>query len=230
MDCEQARTSLPDYVMEETTAAEGLEIRQHVDGCASCAAEMERLKQTMTLLARAEVPEQIPQRIRLVAEPVSLWTGFWRSGARLAFAGGGLACLAIGLLAVSQASISAGPGGWQIAFGAGGAGASSTAEVPATASVAGTEVAGDVLGREEIARLIAEAVRLSESRQHLSVTSLVQAVTEQTEQQRVRDLEELSESFRYIQAAQTMMWKDQVQNQEVMGALARQVGLPGAQP
>ena len=112
MDCEQARTSLPDYVMEETTAAEGLEIRQHVDGCASCAEEMERLKQTMTLLARAEVPEQIPQRIRLVAEPVSLWTGFWRSGARLAFAGAGLACLAIGLLAVSQASISAGPGGW----------------------------------------------------------------------------------------------------------------------
>ena len=227
MDCEQARTSLPDYVMEETTAAEGLEIRQHVDGCAACAEEMERLKQTMTLLARAEVPEQIPQRIRLVAEPVSIWTGFWRSGARLAFAGAGLACLAIGLLAVSQASMSAGPGGWQIAFGAG---ASSGAEVPATASVAGTEVAGDVLGREEIARLVAEAVRLSEARQHLSVTSLVQAVTEQAEQQRMQDLEELSGSFRYIQAAQTMMWKDQVQSQEVMGALARQVGLPGAQP
>ena len=142
MNCERARTTLSDYVMEEVTAAEKLEIRQHVEGCAACAEELERLQQTMTLLARAEVPEEIPQRIRLVAE----------------------------------------------------------------------------------------AVRASEARQQLSVSSLVQTVTEQAEQQRLRDLEELSEGFRYIQAAQTMMWKDQVESQEVMGALARQAGLPGAQP
>lgn len=86
------------------------------------------------------------------------------------------------------------------------------------------------LGREEIVRLVAEAVRASEARQQLGVNSLVQTVTEQAEQRRQRDLEELSEGFRYIQAAQTMMWKDQVQSQEVMGELARQVGFPEARP
>jgi len=226
MNCEQARTMLSDYVMEEVSTVERLEIRQHADGCATCAEELERLQQTMTLLARAEVPEEVPRRIRLVAEPVSAWTAFWRSGARLAFAGSGLACLAVGLLAVSQAHITVGAGSWEIAFGAA---ADSRNEVP-TPPVTAAAVQTDGLGREEIVRLVEEAVRASETRQQLTVTSLVQAVTEQAEQQRLQDMEELSESFRYIQAAQTMMWKDQVQSQEVMGALARQVGLPAAQP
>jgi anti-sigma factor RsiW len=228
MNCEQARTTLSDYVMEEVTAAEKLEIRQHVDGCAACAEELDRLKQTMALLARAEVPEEVPQRIRLVAEPVGLWTQFWsRSAGRLAFAGAGLACLAIGLLAVSQARITVGGGSWQIAFGtAASAGVAPEAAAPVLEAVA----PGGGIGREEIERLVTEAVRASEARQQLSVKTLVQTVAEQAEEQRLRDLDELSEGFRYIQAAQTVMWKDQVQSQEVMGALARQVGLPGARP
>ena len=230
MNCEQARTTLSDYVMEEVTAAERLEIRRHVDSCAACAEELERLKQTLTLLARAEVPEEVPQRIRLVAEPVSLWAQFWRNGARLAFAGAGLACLAIGLLAVSQASITVGGGSWQLAFGAARPVATEQTISPVGAAVVETAAASGALDREEIVRLVAEAVRASEARQQGSVSSLVQTITEQAEQQRQRDLAELSEGFRYIQAAQTMMWKDQVQNQEVMGALARQVGLPGTQP
>lgn len=219
MTCEQAKTSLLDYLLEEVTAAERLEIRQHVDGCAACAGEMARLQQTMTLLVRAEVPEEIPQRIRLVAEPVSVWTQFWRSGARLAFATAGLACLAIGLLALSQASISYDQGSWELAFGSA---ARATSGVP----VVETTATAGALDRAEIARLIAEAVAASEARLHGSTANLAQAA----EQQRARDMQELSESFRYIQAAQTMMWKDQVQNQEVMGALARQAGLPLTRP
>jgi len=219
MTCEQAKTSLSDYVMEEVTAAERLEIRQHVDGCASCAEELARLQQTLTLLARAEVPEEIPQRIRLVAEPVSFWPTLWRSGARLTFAGAGLACLAIGLLALSQASLTVGPQSWQIAFGSAPPAAQDVAPVMATAG------APAALGRAEVARLIAEAVAASEARQQGIAANLMQAA----EQERARDMQELSESFRYIQAAQTMMWKDQVQNQEVMGALARQAGLPVTQ-
>ena len=227
MTCEQAKTSLLDYLMEEVTVAERLEIRQHVDGCAACAGEMARLKQTLTLLVRAEVPEEIPQRIRLVPEPVSAWTLFWRSGARLSFATAGLACLAIGLLALSQASVSYDQGGWEIAFGS-----AARTQVRSGASVPVIETAGPAgaLDRAEIVRLIAEAVAASEARQQVSSVNLMQAAVQQGDQQRTRDLQELSESFRYIQAAQTMMWKDQVQNQEVMGALARRAGLPLTQP
>ena len=219
MDCEQAKTSLPDYLLEEVSDAERLEIRQHVDGCEACAGEMARLKQTMTLLARAEVPEEIPQRIRLVAEPVSAWAMFWRNSARLAFAGAGLACLAIGLLALSRANISYRNGGWEIAFGA----RPTAVPVETVSATVGPD-------RTEVARLIAEAVAASEATQRANATKLLQAVTEQAEQQRTQDLREFSEGFRYLQAAQTMMWKDQVQNQQVMGVLARQVGLPSAQP
>ena len=94
------------------------------------------------------------------------------------------------------------------------------------------ETAGPAGGfdRAEVVRLIAEAVAASEARQQVSSVNLMQAAVQQGDQQRTRDLQELSESFRYIQAAQTMMWKDQVQNQEVMGALARRAGLPLTQP
>ena len=223
MTCEQAKTSLLDYLMEEVTAAERLEIRQHVDGCAACAGEMARLKQTMTLLVRAEVPEEIPQRIRLVAEPVSVWTEFWRSGARLAFATAGLACLAVGLLAVSRASVSYDQGGWEIAFGSA---APTEGRSGAAVQVIETAATPGAPDRAEVVRLIADAVAASEAKQQASSVNLVQ----QADQQRARDLQELSGSFRYIQAAQTMMWKDQVQNQEVMGALARQAGLPLTRP
>jgi anti-sigma factor RsiW len=229
MNCEQARTMLTDCAMGEVTAAEKLEIRQHVEGCASCAEELERLQRTMTLLARAEVPEEVPQRIRLAAEPVSLWAAFWRSGARVAFAAAGLACLAIGLLAVSQVRITVGEESWEIAFG-GASAAVPAQEVPGEASALLEAAAGGGLGREEIVRLVAEAVRASEARQQASVNNLVRTASEQVEQQRQEDLEELSESFRYIQAAQTMMWKDQVQSQEVVGALVQRVGLPVARP
>ena len=153
---------------------------------------------------------------------MSAWTLFWRSGARLSFATAGLACLAIGLLALSQASVSHDQGGWEIAFGSA---ARTAAGVPTVETAATSE-----FDRAEVVRLIAEAVAASEARQQASSASLVQAAVQQGDQQRARDLQELSESFRYIQAAQTMMWKDQVQNQEVMGALARRAGLPLTQP
>ena len=227
MNCEQAIVSLLEYLLEEVSDAERLEIRQHVDGCEACAGEMARLKQTMTLLVRAEVPEEIPQRIRLVAEPVSYWALFWRSGARLAFAGAGLACLAIGLLALSRASITQNQGSWEIAFG----GRPAAPVVPIVGQTVGTPTNLDrAHDRAEVVRLIAEAVTASEARQQASSAKLIQSVSQQVEQQRLQDLRELSQGVRYLQAAQTMMWKDQVQNQQVMGALARQVGLPSAQP
>ena len=227
MNCDQARTSLLDYLVEEVTAAERLEIRQHVDGCESCAGEMTRLKQTMTLLVRAEVPEEIPQRIRLVAEPVRFWALFWRNGARLAFAGAGLACLAIGILALSRANVSHDNGGWEIAFGSTSLTAGGVRPAAPVVQTVGAPVA---LDQAEVVRLIAEAVTASEAKQQASAAKVIEAVSQQGQQQRAQDLRELSEVVRYLQAAQTMMWKDQVQNNEVMGVLARQVGLPSAQP
>ena len=234
MTCEQAKSLLLNYLMEEATPAEQLEIRQHVEGCASCAEESARLKQTLSLVVRAEVSEEVPRRFRLVAEPVGWAAMFWRNSARLAFAGAGMACLAIGLLALSHTSISHSNSGWEIAFGsaslpsaalrAGTTGGSR----PAVATVQATTASG-ALDRAEVVRLIAQAVAASEAQQQKASAQLVETVAQKADQRRGQDLRELSESFRYFQAAQTMMWKDQVQSQHVMGELARQVGFPPAQ-
>ena len=226
MNCERAKTLLLEYLLEEATPAEQLEIRQHVEGCASCAEESARLKQTLSLVVRAEVSEEVPRRFRLVAEPVGWAAMFWRNSARLAFAGAGMACLAIGLLALSHTSISHSNSGWEIAFGS--AALPTGGSRPGVAAVQTTTASGG-LDRAEVVRLMAQAVAASEAQQQKASAQLVETVSQQADERRGQDLRELSESFRSLQAAQTLMWKDQVQSQHVMGELARQVGFPPAQ-
>jgi hypothetical protein len=164
--------------------------------------------------------EEVPQRIRLVAEPASRWLAFWRNPARVAFAAAGLACIAIALLALSQATISIGSAGMQIAFG----------ETPQPTAVAATPVAavqgsGGAISREEIVQLISEAVATSEARQQTEARLLVENVSQQAEEQRARDWRDMAESLRPLQAAQVSMWKQQVQSQQYVSQLIQQTGL-----
>ncbi len=220
MNCEQAKLVLVEYLLEETSDKNREEIGRHLQDCGACAEEFAQLKQTRTLLVRGEASEEIPQKIAVVAEPVSRWGAFWPAGARLAMAGGGLLCVAIALLALFRTTVSYEEGNFQIAFG-----------VPAAATSAEnasniTPAAADLraLSRGEVLDLIAEAVAASETRQQNNSTLLVETAAQQAEQRRRRDLREMAESFRYFQATQTMMWKEQVQSQYMMGALVRQVG------
>lgn len=229
MNCEETRAILLDYLLEEVPAADRAAIRSHVKSCEGCAEELARLRQTRSLLLRAEAAEEIPQRIRLALEPpepMSRWAMVWSNSARVAFAGAGLFCLAIGLLALSRASISYRDGNFELAFG------SPARSVAAPQSAAGVQPAAisGTLSREEALALIAEAVAASEARRQAKDAALLKSVARQAEQRRGQDLKEISEGFRYLQAAQTMMWKDQVQNQHLVGTLLQRTGLQSAQP
>ena len=221
MNCEQAKPLLVDYLLEENSAEERAGIARHLESCSACSGEMARLRQTHALVAQGEVSEEIPQRIRLVAEPAGRWAAFWQSGAQLSFATAGLLCLAIALLALFRTTVSYDEGKLQVAFGAQrgaiGEPVATTALQPAASPVA--------LDRAEAQRLIFEAIAASEGRQQQHTAQLLQAVSQQAEQQRVSDLRELAESIRYFQATQTMMWKDQVQNQQLVSGLMQQVGM-----
>ncbi len=227
MNCERAKQILVDYLLEETSAEGRDEIGRHLQDCSSCSGEIAQLQQTMGLLIRAETSEEIPKRIRLVAEPVGRWAAFWRDSARLALAGGGLLCLAIALLALFRTTLSYEEGHFQIAFG-----------VPATATGAkdASAMASPVveprgLPRAAVLELIAEAVAASEAMRQRNSALLMETVAQQAEEQRRRDLREMAESLRYFQAAQTMMWKEQVQSQYLVSALMRQVAAtPSTQP
>lgn len=221
MNCEQAKLVLVEYLLEEASGKDREEIGRHLQDCGVCAEEFAQLKQTMALLVRGEASEEIPKRIAVVAEPVSRWGAFWPAGARLALAGGGLLCIAIALLALFRTTVSYEEGNFQIAFGVPAAVTSAENSSNITPAVAGSRA----LSRAEVRELIAEAVAASETRQQNNATLLVETAAQQTEQRRRRDLREMAASFRYFQAAQTMMWKEQVQSQYMMGALVRQAGL-----
>ncbi len=87
MNC--APFDLRDYYFEALGGDERRQVREHLDRCERCGAELERLRLTaVTLSALPE--EEIPRRIAFVSDKVfepspvvRWWQSFWLSGARL---------------------------------------------------------------------------------------------------------------------------------------------------
>ena len=223
MDCEQVRPALMDYLLEEVPADARAEIHAHLQHCAACSEEAGKFRQTLGLLSQAGSMEEVPQRIRLVAEPANRWLAFWRNPARVAFAAAGLACVAIALLAFFRTTVSIGDAGMLIAFGA-------MPQAPtlavATAPKPVAAIQGNArISREEIVQLISEAVAASEARQQSEAKQMVERVSQQSQEQRASDWRDMAESLRPLQAAQITMWKQQVQSQQYVGELMQQAGL-----
>jgi hypothetical protein len=219
MNCEQVRPVLLDYLLEEVSAEQRAEIHRHLEQCAACSEEAGLSRQTLGKLEQGAAFEEIPQRIRLVAEPSSRWAMLWLNPARLAVAVGALACVAVALLALFRTTISYRPGHLEIAFGAASTGAEAAA--PAT-PVAAAEFS---VAREEMVRLVAEAVAASEERQQTAAQHLVQTVAQQIQEDRMRDWRDMAENLRVFQAAQVSMWKQQVQSEQYVSALMQRAGL-----
>lgn len=232
MNCDDVRPMLLEYVMEEAPAQGRGEIARHLETCAACSEEAGKLRQTLGTLAQGAAFEEVPQKIRIVAEPADRWMAFWRNPARLAFAASGVGCIAIALLALAHTTVRSQNGDFEIAFGA----AAPVMQYPAAAPLPDkTNVAPaayPALSREEVVKLIAEAVAESEARQSAGTARIVNASLEQAEAKRASDRDsdrrEMAESFRYFQAAQVNMWKQQIESQQVMSALVQRTGLGAA--
>jgi anti-sigma factor RsiW len=102
MNC--ADVDLKGYFVEELPAGERRVVEEHLLGCDSCQAEMERLRTThAALLALRE--EEVPRRIAFVSDKVmepTWWQRFWHSGPRLGFAAAAMLSLAIVVHGVSR--------------------------------------------------------------------------------------------------------------------------------
>ena len=117
MNCEQVKPALIDFLLEESSSTEHSEIETHLKSCSACSLEMNELKETLTLVKKSEVSEEIPRRIRMVAEPAASWAAFWLNPARLAFAASALFSVTFILVAVFGTTVSYQNGNFQIAFG-----------------------------------------------------------------------------------------------------------------
>ena len=220
MNCEQIKPALLEYVMEDAPAADRVEIAKHLETCAACSEEAGKIRQTMSALAANSAFEDVPQKIRIVAEPAEslhVWAAFWRNPARLAFAGAGLACVAIALLALAHTTVQYNQGNFEIAFGA--AAANTRISAPsAAAPLSPTPVSLDRgMTREQVEQLIASAVATSEARQSSQTLQTVKTSAAQEAAKRMDDRREMAESFRYVQAAEVTMWK-QLQDQQYAAA------------
>jgi hypothetical protein len=226
MNCDDIRPELLDYVMEEVPADRHAAMAKHLETCAACSGEAGKIRQTLGIMAQGAAFEEPPERIRVVAEPTNRWAALWRNPARLAFAGGAAACITIAILALARASVRYDNGTFEIAFGA----AAAQVQSPAAASLPQfSALAGETLTRREAAALVAEALSASEARQREDTSRLVEAslkaFEEASEVNRINDRQALAETFRYFQAAQVNMWKQQVENQQLVSALVQRTGM-----
>lgn len=245
MNCESVRLLLTEHLLGESAAGDPEPLRLHLAQCAACAQEEAELRATLGLLTRASSMEEVPQRIRIAADPAHSPGGwlaaFWRNSGRLAFAGGALACLAVGLLGIFRASLSYDGSRFLIAFG-GQPAAGVTAPAsplpeplsPTDPSIVAQPVASPTppatgISRDEAVKIVQAMLRENETRQEQSTQKMIQSVALKSDERRAEDLREMAESFRYMQAAQVNMWKEQVQSQQVVGALMQRAGMQFSQ-
>jgi anti-sigma factor RsiW len=99
---------LKDYFLQELPPAARIQVEAHVDHCAACREELERLQLTGAALFALR-DEEIPQRIAFVSDqifepsPVRRWlNGFWGSTARLGFASAALLSASIFFFAATR--------------------------------------------------------------------------------------------------------------------------------
>ncbi len=227
-NCERVKSALLEFLMQEISPEDRRDIERHLEGCRVCSQEMAELKQTISLVARAEVSEEIPRRIRIVAEPAGRWAAFWRNPARLAFAGAGLMCIAIALLALFRTTVSYQNGNFQIAFGA--PAASSGAPFAGAPSATASAVSSRrPLEQAQVYEMISQAMAASEAEHQRQSQVMAKEISQRMEQRWQHDLGEMAGSMRYFQAAQTMLYKGQVESQELVSTLMQHSALPASQ-
>lgn len=91
-----------DYVFGELDAASRRTVQSHLQSCAGCASELDRLQVTGTMLLSLR-DEEIPRRIAFVSDKVieprvwelRWWQAWWNSASRLGFAAAGLLSAAL---------------------------------------------------------------------------------------------------------------------------------------
>jgi 5'-deoxynucleotidase YfbR-like HD superfamily hydrolase len=221
MNCEQIKPALLEYVMDEAPTADRAAIATHLETCAACSEEAGKIRQTMSALSAGAAFEDVPQKIRIVAEPagtLSGWAAFWHNPARLAFGAAGLSCLAIALLALAHTSVKYQQGNFEIAFGA--AATNTRISAPsAAAPLSQTPVSlNRGMTREQVEQLVTAAVSASEARQLSHTAQAVKTSAAQEAASRMDDRREMAESFRYVQAAEVTMWK-QLQDEQYMASV-----------
>jgi anti-sigma factor RsiW len=171
--------AIKNFLFGELDAAEARRVKEHLQQCASCREEFDRLQFTQTALHSLR-DEELPRRIAFVSDSVfepRWWQKLWQSGPRLGFASAAMLAAAIMVHAFVR---------------------------PAPAVVAAPDSAIiEARITEEVSRRIAPAVRAAvaeaEARQAKRAEELVAATRKHFELQSEADRVFVAETFGVLQ-------------------------------
>lgn len=170
---------LKDFFFGELEAGQGRQMEEHLEGCAECREEFERLRLTRTALDSLR-EEEPPRRIAFVSDTVfkpRWWRGLWQSGPRLGFASAAMLAAAI----LVHAWVRPAPN------------AALTPDTAAIEARVSTEVA------RRIGPAVEAAVAESEARQAKKTEELVSATRKNFELQRDADRVWVAETLSLLQ-------------------------------
>ena len=177
---------LKGYLLGELDQAGFRKVEEHLERCAECREELDRLRLTeATLLSVRD--EEIPKRIAFVSDKVfepGWWQKLWQSGPRLGFASAALLAMAILIHAF-----------WQPAV----------VRAPESVSTVAVERMVEKRVDNTVRAAVRTAVAASEQRQAEKTAKLLAAAERRFEQQRQADLLAVQENFEYLSKSMNVM-------------------------
>ncbi len=178
---------LKGYILEELDEAGRRHVAGHLEACAPCREEVERLRITQAALLTV-VDEEVPRRIAFISDKVlepSWWQRLWQSGPRLAFASAAMLSVAI----VVHALLLPAP--------------EPSATAPLDAAAVERIVEAQVAGRVQAA--VESAVAAAEERHAQQTAELLEAAEKRFEMQRQADLIAAQENFEVLTKRMNVM-------------------------
>jgi len=221
MNCEKSRELFADYLGEELTKTEGLQLQEHLRSCVSCRQELALLSRTKSTLRVAWPEESMPQDLSFEFADRAA-PGFWSRpfslqwpravSASVAVTACFLVCLLS--LALLRAQIRIDKGGFSFSF--------SQSPHAAPGNTAGLMTAGTPqLNTEAVRVLLDQSLKQFELQQDSKLQQLLQEAKLEWESKRAADYARVGKELRYLESTQNVVWKETLMNNSNLEMLAR---------
>ncbi len=218
MICGQLKELLMQVALDEASAEERARVEAHMASCAACRQVFAEWKLTRKLVAQGLPQEEPPQRICFApARRSGGWA--WQRAFTIPIGAAAAIAILITALALSGARLSVTEGRWEVAFG--------RPAVPATATPGSIPAsAAQLFTREQVADLVASAVRDSEQRQRADTVRFVERTIGEVGRRQQTALRDVAMQMNYFERTQNIFYK---QNEGTLYALQNlEKRLPGA--
>lgn len=218
MDCGDLKQLLMDMALDEVGAEGRKQVQAHVAHCEPCRRELAAWNTTRKLLVQGLPQEEPAQRLAFVASHASAGWRAWlwqRAFTVPVGVAAGVALLA-GVLALAGTRFGVQPDGrWELAFGR------PQVSAPVATAPAGSKPAS--FSREQVAEIVAAAIRQSEQRQRADTAAFLETALARFDQRQRAALENVDGHLRYFERTQNFLYKQNEGTTYALQAIAQRL-------